>query len=158
MGDPATLICALAHDVFGELDGVGIDIVSVQLLTDLIADGGQPFLDASWSPAEQSDSNNDPERLAARWAAKEAVMKCLGTGIGEVEPTDVEIVTLSSGAPQVALRGRAARLAQSRGLSAWRISMSHEAGWAAAIAVGLRISAPMSPRPGIESNEGDVSV
>ena len=62
-------------------------------------------------------------------------MKCLGAGVGDVDPIDIEILKLASGAPRIFLRGRAAEIAEGLNLKAWHVSITHEAGWAAAIAV-----------------------
>lgn len=68
----------------------------------------------------------DPSRqLAARFAAKEATMKALGVGIGAFAFQDVEVVRARSGAPSLALRGKAAVLADRRGVQEWQISMTH---------------------------------
>lgn len=155
MDSPAPMVRELANDLLGHVERIGLDLVDVQVLTDLIIDGGQPFLDTCWTAAEQAAATQDPERLAGRWAAKEAIMKCLGAGIGNVEPTDIEILTLPSGAPTVVLRGEAAAIADDRNLHGWKISISHESGWAAAIAVTHQQPAcPPSPQSG-GPNGGD---
>jgi len=154
MGCPVLITRELVTKVFGDLDGIGVDLVDVQVLTDLIADGGQVFLDACWTPTEQAEAHRDPERLAGRWAAKEAVMKCLGKGIGDVEPTDIEILSLSSGAPTVSLRAQAAVIADAHQLGGWLISITHENGWAAAIAVAHRHARPPSFDSSLEGSNG----
>lgn len=128
----------LATEVFRDLGGVGIDVVDVTLMRDLLVDGGQHFVDAYWTAAEQADCHNAFERIAGRWAAKEAVMKTLGAGVGDLDPIDIEILTLASGAPRVVLRGRAAEIADELNLEECHVSITHEAGWAAAIAVAQR--------------------
>lgn len=157
MGSPVLMARELVTEVFGDLAGIGLDLVDVQVLAGLIADGGQVFLDACWTRTEQADAHRNPERLAGRWAAKEAVMKCLGAGIGDIEPTDIEILTLPSGAPTVSLHARAAAIAHAHELSGWLVSITHENGWAAAIAVAHRQSRPSSSDPPLdeESNGGD---
>jgi holo-[acyl-carrier protein] synthase len=154
MGSPVLVARELFTDVFGDLNGIGLDLVDVQVLTDLIADGGQAFLDACWTPTEQADAHREPEGLAGRWAAKEAVMKCLGMGIGDIEPTDIEILTLPSGAPTVSLRAQAAAIAHAHQLGGWLISITHENGWAAAIAVAHRETGPPSSNPSLEEPKG----
>lgn len=154
MGSPVLMVSELVLDLFGDVDGIGLDFVDVQVLTDLIADGGQAFLDACWTPTEQADAHLDPERLAGRWAAKEAVMKCLGAGIGDVEPTDIEILALPSGAPTVSLRAQAAAISHANHLGGWLISITHENGWAAAIAVARRQARPPSSEPSLEGPNG----
>ena len=75
--------------------------------------------------------------LAARFAAKEAVMKALGVGIGAVALREVEVRRDVAGAPEVVLHGRAAALAAARGVTGWRLSLSHTAGSAMAVALAL---------------------
>ena len=65
--------------------------------------------------------------LAARFAAKEAVMKALGVGIGAVDWTDVAVRRREGGSPELLVRGRAAVLAAERGVSGWQVSISHTA-------------------------------
>ncbi len=80
----------------------------------------------------------DPtERLAARFAAKEAVMKALGVGLGAFAFRDVEVVKAPSGAPSLSLTGRAADLAARRGVTSWHVSLTHTGLVAEAVAVAL---------------------
>lgn len=115
--------------------GVGIDVVSVPRVGCLVSEGGSAFLARGWTSDECAEAAGDPKRLATRWAAKEAVMKCLGLGISDLDPRDIEIVSSESGAPSAVLRGSAAEEARRLGVSKLHISASHESGWAAAIAV-----------------------
>jgi holo-[acyl-carrier protein] synthase len=115
--------------------GVGIDLVEVEPLRQLIDSGGPSFLDAAWTAREQRDTNRQPEALAGKWAAKEAVMKALQHGIGDMDPRDVEIVTTPIGAPRVELHRAARVIAKRRKITTWHLSVSHEGGWAAAIAI-----------------------
>jgi holo-[acyl-carrier protein] synthase len=81
------------------------------------------FTDAERSYAE---SGRDPgARLAARFAAKEAVLKALGVGIGATGFREVEVVRGDDGAPSLCLVGRAAALAAARGVRWWHISLTH---------------------------------
>lgn len=115
--------------------GVGIDLVEVEPLRQLLLSGGRSFLDAAWTAREQRDTNRQAEGLAGKWAAKEAVMKALGHGIGDMDPRDVEIVTASQGAPQVELHRSARAIAKRQHITIWHLSVTHDGGWAAAIAV-----------------------
>lgn len=82
--------------------------------------------------------HRDPTpRLAARFAAKEAVMKALGVGLGGFSFQEVEVVSAPSGAPSLVLRGAAAALAHSRGVASWRLSLTHTDLVAEAVAVAL---------------------
>lgn len=80
----------------------------------------------------------DPtERLAVRFAAKEAVMKALGVGLGAFAMHDVEVVRAESGQPSLTLRGAAADLADARGVTRWLLTLTHTERSAQAIAVAL---------------------
>jgi holo-[acyl-carrier protein] synthase len=104
-------------------------------MAQLLSAGGPAFLGRGWTSEEIAEADGDPERLATRWAAKEAVMKCLGRGISDLDPQDIEISSSKSGAPSVLLRGTAAERARSLGIAKFDVSASHESGWAVAIAV-----------------------
>lgn len=77
------------------------------------------------------------ERFAARWAAKEAVMKCLGGGVPGVDLRAIEVTRRSDGAPGLRVEGEAADRAADRGIGAWLISMTHTATMAEAVVIGL---------------------
>src|SRR5689334_14962243 len=79
--------------------GAGIDLVDLTSFTALCETGGSAFLENGWTETERRDSQGSPERLAVRWAAKEAVMKALKLGLGDLDPLDIEILTDPSGAP-----------------------------------------------------------
>jgi holo-[acyl-carrier protein] synthase len=82
--------------------------------------------------------HRDPApRLAARFGAKEAVMKALGVGLGAFKLRDVEVVRRKSGAPVVALYGNAAALAEEQGVTDWRLSLTHTDLMAMAVAIAL---------------------
>ncbi len=119
--------------------GIGIDAVEVDRFRRLLRK--RPGIaDRLFTPAEQAYGRRQPdpaERLAARFAAKEAVMKALGVGLGAFAFGDVEVVKAPSGAPSVALTGRAAELAARRGVTQWRLSLTHTALVAEAVAVAL---------------------
>lgn len=130
----------------GPVAGVGIDLVEVAVLEGLLISGGSAFRDSVWTSAEQAEAEGSAERLAGRWAGKEAVMKALQCGIGESEPLDIEIATAPGGEPEVVLRGSAKEAAASKHVTAWHVSLSHEHGWATAIAIAERI--PTQPLKG----------
>lgn len=88
------------------------------------------------------EKRRDPaERYAARFAAKEAVLKALGVGLGACGLREIEVVVGPSGAPEVVLHGGASRLAEERAVSAWRLSLTHTASLAHATALALTGSA-----------------
>lgn len=119
--------------------GVGTDLVDVeQLRRSLERQPGlreRLFTPAEWDYAAQ---HRDPlPHLAARFAAKEAVMKCLGVGMSSVGFAQIEVRRDERGAPSVVLLGDAARFARSAGVSAWRLSLTHTGSLAQAFAVAL---------------------
>lgn len=124
------------------LAGVGVDLVDVGMLNELLNSGGSAFLDTGWTEAEQRDVVGIPERLAGRWAVKEAVMKALGRGLGDIDPLHIEVMTVSNGAPEVRLCDSAAAAAQQAGVETVKVSVAHEQGWA----VGFAVATP--PRCG----------
>ncbi len=84
-----------------------------------------------------ADRKRDPaERLAARFAVKEATMKALGVGLGAFRFHDVEVVRAPSGEPSLRLSGRAAVLAERRRITRWKVSISHSGLIALAVVVG----------------------
>ena len=96
--------------------------------------------DRTFTPAEQAyaDARHDPaERYAVRWAAKEAVMKSMGVGLGEVAMRDIEIVRSDNGAPSVVLHDSAATKAAELGVAEIKITLTHTKSLAQAIAVAL---------------------
>jgi holo-[acyl-carrier protein] synthase len=125
----------------------GIDIVEVERIAQMLQRHGQRFLDRVYTSAEQSyilASRRRDEHLAARFAAKEAVLKALGTGWRSgIGWTDIEIVPLPSGQPTLRLHGRAAQIAQQQRLSDWSISLSHTSQYAVASAVAAEAPATL---------------
>ncbi len=96
---------------------------------------GQRFLDRVYTKAELMLCKQKVERLAVRFAGKEAVMKALGTGARGVGWRDIEILAKPSGEPTVSLYGRAAAAAGKLGMAEMAISLSHSRQYAVAVAV-----------------------
>jgi holo-[acyl-carrier protein] synthase len=119
--------------------GIGIDAVEVDRFRAVLA--RRPTLaHRVFTAGERSHvaQSADPvPRLAARFAAKEAVMKALGVGLGAFPFRDVEVVSAPSGAPSVVLRGEAEALASRLGVAGWRLSLTHTDALAQAVAVAL---------------------
>lgn len=87
---------------------------------------------------EYANAKHDPtERYAARWAAKEAVMKAMGVGLGVVTMSDIEVVRVDSGAPSIVLHGTAAAKAAELGITEWKITLTHTEHFAQAIVIAL---------------------
>jgi holo-[acyl-carrier protein] synthase len=121
------------------LIGIGIDAVEIDRFRAVLA--RRPAIaDRLFTDGERAygGRQRDPApRLAARFAAKEAVMKALGVGVGAFPFHDVEVVSDPSGAPSLVLRGGAATLAAERGVVDWRLSLTHTERVAEAVAVAL---------------------
>lgn len=122
--------------------GHGIDIVETSRIRGLVESHGQRFLDRCFTPAElaycQQNTKRFFEHLAGRFAAKEAVLKVLGTGWrGGIAWTDVEILREPSGQPRVVLSGESQRIAEALGIIRWHVSISHIETHATASAIGL---------------------
>ena len=82
--------------------------------------------------------HHDPApRLAARFGAKEAVMKALGVGLGAFKLRDVEVARHQSGAPELVLRGKAVTVAERRGVTGWHLSLTHTDSMDMAVAIAL---------------------
>ena len=114
--------------------GVGIDVVDVPRFEIVL--GRRPrIVERLFTEGEQRDARGKAERLAARFAAKEAVMKSLSVGAGSVPWKSIEVKRAPSGAPSVLLHGAAAELARSRGADEFHISLTHTAMTAAAFVV-----------------------
>jgi holo-[acyl-carrier protein] synthase len=121
--------------------GHGIDLVVVAELRRWIDDPRDPLIPRCFVQAEFDEIGNGAdrvERLAGRFAAKEAVLKALGTGFGAgVAFTDVMIHRAPGSAPEVRLAGGAANAAAALGVTAWRLSITHAGGMAMASALAL---------------------
>jgi len=117
----------------------GVDIIEVERIRRASARHGQRFYDRFFTQAEQNYCGTRQEAYAARFAAKEAVAKALGTGIGVIGWTDIEIVNDSNGMPELKLHGAAATLSEELGLVEWSISLSHTHEQAIASVVALSV-------------------
>jgi len=119
--------------------GVGMDIVETKRIAESIERFGDRFLHRVFLEGEvaYAQTMKFPHlHLAARFAAKEAISKAFGTGIGhEMGWRDLEITRLPSGAPQVVLHGKAEAFAKTKGVQAVHVSLSHTAEYGAASAV-----------------------
>ncbi len=120
--------------------GLGTDLVEIERFRLAMTRRGERFTERLFSDDERryAQRHRDPApRFAARFAAKEAVMKALGVGLWKFAFRDVEVVRAPSGAPSLALRGKAAQLAAARGVDSWQLSLSHTDATAIAVALAL---------------------
>ncbi|WP_428278411.1 holo-ACP synthase [Candidatus Palauibacter sp.] len=122
--------------------GHGVDLVDVAELRCWIEDRRDPLIPRCFVQEEIDEVGDGPgrvERLAGRFAAKEAVLKAMGTGFGAgIGFADVIIYRARGGPPQVRLTGGAKKAATERGITAWQLSISHTRAMAMASAVAIR--------------------
>lgn len=119
--------------------GIGTDLVEIPRFR-LALERRPTLAERLFSDAEREYALGFKEsapRLAARFGAKEAVMKALGVGLWKFAMRDVEVVRRPSGQPELALHGRAAELASERGVTDWRLTITHSDFMAMAVAVAL---------------------
>ncbi len=119
----------------------GVDLVEIARVDAMLDKHGEAFLQRVFTPVEQRDADaggvRRSEHLAARFAAKEAVFKALGTGwAGGIAWTDVGVERRPGGQPMVVLQGVAAETAADAGITTWALSLSHTAEHAMASVVG----------------------
>jgi holo-[acyl-carrier protein] synthase len=122
--------------------GHGIDLVEVAEMRRWIEDPRDPLIPRCFVREEIDEVGQGPdrvERLAGRFAAKEAVLKALGTSFGGgVAFSDVIISRAAGSPPQVRLTGGAAKAAAELGIAEWRLSISHTGAMAMASAIAIR--------------------
>jgi len=123
------------------LVGIGVDVVEIDRLKCAAERIGERFLNRIFTPSERCycDAKRDRfARYAARFAAKEAVFKAMGTGLAGARWTDVEVGRKTGGYPTVQLHGNAAILASEKGICKVLISLSHDRTRAMAFALAVR--------------------
>lgn len=115
--------------------GIGIDLVKVERLQHVIQRRGERWVERVFSPGEREDAGEGPHRLrrlAARWAAKEAFAKALGTGVRGFRWREIEVRRGAGGRPVLHLSGAAAERARTAGVVRVHLSLSHDSDWAVA--------------------------
>ena len=132
---------ALAH---------GIDIVELAEFERLLQ---EPTGDMSrrcftqYELEKAGDGHRRTERLAARFAAKEAVLKALGTGwVTGISWKDIELRNATNGAPSINVFGEVERLAGEKGIASFLVSLAHSNGLAVASVIGIGPDSPTSPK------------
>jgi holo-[acyl-carrier protein] synthase len=115
----------------------GIDLLDIHRLQATLDRYGERFLSRIFTPGEVADCKGNIASLAARFAAKEAASKALGTGIGPIRWQEIEIVRGRERQPLLRLHGAAAAKAGELGIREWSVSLSHTQGQAIAMVVGM---------------------
>ena len=124
-----------------EIIAHGIDLVDCPRIEQMIERHGERFLNRIFTVSEQAyaeASRNTVEKLAGRFAAKEAILKLVGTGWrGKIAWTDIEVTNNPAGQPEVTLTGEVEEIATRLGIGHISISITHTANFAIASAVAL---------------------
>lgn len=124
-----------------EIVAHGIDLVDCPRIEQMIQRHGERFIKRVFTAAEQAyaqANKNDVEKLAGRFAAKEAILKLMGTGWrGRIAWTDIEIINNAAGQPEVTLAGEVEKIADKLGIKHISVSITHTANFAIASAVAL---------------------
>ncbi|MEQ1825391.1 MAG: holo-ACP synthase [Pirellula sp.] len=131
----------MPNEFSGNLISIGTDIIECVRIAQMIEKHGEVFLQRVFTQKEIqycSSRKAANQHYAGRWAAKEAVLKVLGTGWAKgIQWTDVEIINEVSGAPTLIMKGKAAEIARERGIREVMISISHCRAYATAFATGI---------------------
>jgi phosphopantetheine--protein transferase-like protein len=118
--------------------GVGTDILKIERIRNGMGGDSDAFLKKSFTSRERAQASERPDPAlyyATRFAGKEAIFKCFGVGGDDVRLDDIEILGAGSGAPEVALFGRARDIARQKGISGLRVSLSYDGEYAVAFAL-----------------------
>jgi len=115
----------------------GVDLIEIDRFTAAYNRFDQRFFHRIFTPTELAENNKNMPSLAARFAAKEAVAKAFGTGIGTISWQDIEIRRGGSGDPVLHLHGVAQKMAEEQNIVAWSLSLSHTHSHAIAMVVAM---------------------
>jgi holo-[acyl-carrier protein] synthase len=127
---------AIQRELSKPMHCIGVDIIEIDRIDRAATRWGGHFLERIYTDKELELCQNRPPALAARFAAKEAVMKALGTGMKGVSWKDIETLDNPEGKPIVNLHGGAQRTAEQLRLTEVEISLSHSREYAIASAIG----------------------
>jgi holo-[acyl-carrier protein] synthase len=130
-----------------DIIGLGTDLIECARIRDVWSRHGDRFAERVLTPAErayvQTYASDIVPRVAGRFAAKEAILKVLGTGWrGQIAWCDMEILNDSAGRPSVTLTGECRRVADQLGITCILISITHTENYASATAIGISETAP----------------
>ncbi|MHC4737331.1 MAG: holo-ACP synthase [Planctomycetota bacterium] len=124
-----------------EIVAHGIDLVDCPRIEEMIKRHGERFVNRVFTANEQAyaeANKNSIEKLAGRFAAKEAILKLIGTGWrGKIAWTDIEVINNPTGQPEITLSGEVEKLADKLGIKHISVSITHTANFAIASAVAL---------------------
>jgi holo-[acyl-carrier protein] synthase len=115
----------------------GVDLIEIERFSSACQRFDQRFLNRIFTPTELAENRKNMPSLAARFAAKEAVAKAFGTGIGTISWQDIEILRGASGEPILQLYGKAQKLAVEQKIAGWSLSLSHTHSHTIAMVVAL---------------------
>jgi len=115
----------------------GIDLIEIDRFASAYQRYNQRLALRLFTPTELAENGENMASLAARFAAKEAVAKAFGTGIGNISWQDIEIRRGRSGEPILHLHGAAQKMAEEQNISTWSLSLSHTQSHAIAIVVAM---------------------
>jgi holo-[acyl-carrier protein] synthase len=113
----------------------GVDLIEISRVEEAVSRHGRHYLERIYTPAELEQCGKRAESLAGRFAAKEAVAKALGCGIGDVTWKEIEVLGDEQNAPVLTLHGAAEKMAKEMGLTTWSISISHSQSHSVALVV-----------------------
>ncbi|GAB5403062.1 MAG: holo-ACP synthase [Aureliella sp.] len=139
--DPSSATTPAAHAPLSTVIGIGTDIIECDRIEQMIEKHGDTFLKRVYTSDEISycaGRKAANQHYAGRWAAKEAVLKALGTGWAHgIQWTDVEVVNQIGGKPEIVLAGVASKISHEMGIKQMMISISHCKGYATAYATAI---------------------
>jgi holo-[acyl-carrier protein] synthase len=115
----------------------GVDLIEIDRFISAYRRYDQRLLRRIFTPGELAENGENMASLAARFAAKEAVAKAFGTGIGHISWHDIEICRGRSGEPILHLHGAAQKMAEDNHLTLWSLSLTHTQSHAIALVVAL---------------------
>ncbi|MGE5462223.1 MAG: holo-ACP synthase [Syntrophothermus sp.] len=115
----------------------GVDLIEIARIEEVISRHGKHYLERIYTPAELEQCGKRTESLAGRFAAKEAAVKALGCGIGDVSWKEVEVLGDEQNAPVLTLHGAAKQKADELGLVIWSVSISHSQSHCVAFVVAI---------------------
>jgi holo-[acyl-carrier protein] synthase len=115
----------------------GVDLIEIARIEEVVSRHGKHYLERIYTPAELEQCGRRAESLAGRFAAKEAVAKALGSGIGDVSWKEIEVLGDEQNAPVLTLHGTAERRAKELGLATWSVSISHSQSHSVAFVVAI---------------------